>query len=142
MNIRKAEPKDSAMICKISCNELGYKCSEEFVINRLNKLDSNKEVVFVAEIDSMVVGYIHAQIYELLYYEPMINILGIAVSSEYRRNRVGSELMRYSEKWAKQLGINIIRLNSGATRKDAHKFYRSIGFNTEKEQICFTKTIE
>ncbi len=33
--------------------------------------------------------------------------------------------------------INIIRLNSGISRKEAHSFYRAIGFNSEKEQICF-----
>lgn len=30
MNIRKAGEKDAFAICKISCEDLGYECNEEF----------------------------------------------------------------------------------------------------------------
>lgn len=36
------------------------------------------EVVFVAEYKKKVIGFIHAQIYDVLYYESMVNILGLA----------------------------------------------------------------
>ena len=142
MIIRTAETGDAYSISRISCMELGYECSEEFVLKRLNRLDSSKEAVFAALEDGMAVGFIHAEIYELLYYEPMVNILGIAVSSAYRRRGIGKALMKKAEEWAKKSGINIIRLNSGAVRKDAQEFYRSTGFDAEKEQICFTKSLE
>lgn len=38
------------------------------------------------------------------------------------------------------LGVDLIRLNSGSARKEAHSFYRKIGYNSEKEQIRFMKT--
>ncbi len=117
MNIRKADVQDAFAICKISCDDLGYKCNDELVSKRLINLDNRREVVFVAEIDDIIVGYIHAEIYNLLYYESMINILGIAVSSDYRRQGVGKSLLKQTENWATELGINIIRLNSGSTRK-------------------------
>lgn len=142
MIIRTAELRDAFFISRISCSGLGYECSEEFVAKRLNKLNAARETVFVALEDGVPAGFIHAEIYELLYYEPMVNILGIAVSSEYRRRGIGMALMKKAEEWAKKSGINIIRLNSGAVRKEAHEFYRSIGFDTEKEQICFTKALE
>ena len=44
-------------------------------------------------------------------------------------------------KWAKENGIKKVRLNSGFSRKDAHIFYRSIGYNNEKEQIRFMKEL-
>ena len=43
MNIRKAETNDAPAICKICADDLGYECSEEFVLNRLKNLDASRE---------------------------------------------------------------------------------------------------
>ena len=50
--------------------------------------------------------------------------------------------MQQVETWAKEKGIKEIRLNSGGTRKEAHEFYRAIGFDDEKVQIRFLKTVD
>ncbi|MBQ8280970.1 MAG: GNAT family N-acetyltransferase [Lachnospiraceae bacterium] len=141
MNIRRANKQDSSAICRISSNDLGYECDEELVSRRLHNIDDNREAVFVAEVDYEVVGYIHVEKYELLYYESMVNILGIAVSSGYRKRGIGKALLNHAENWAKESSINIIRLNSGITRKEAHEFYRAMGFDSEKGQICFNKKL-
>ncbi len=140
--IREAEDKDAVAICNISSNDLGYACEEKFVLQRITALDSNREVVFVAEIDGAVAGYVHAEVYNLLYYESMVNILGLAVASDYRRKGVGKALMTRAEEWAKEKGIREIRLNSGGSRKEAHEFYRAVGFGDEKTQIRFVKSID
>ncbi len=140
--VREAKLSDVAAICSISSNDLGYKCEEQFVKERLEQLDATWEVVFVAELNGAVVGYVHAEIYSLLYWEPMVNILGLAVSSDCRRKGAGKTLMKRVEEWAKERGITEIRLNSGGTRKEAHEFYRAIGFDDEKVQIRFLKEVE
>lgn len=140
--IREAEDKDAVAICNISSNDLGYACEEQFVLQRLAALDSNREVVFVAEIDGAVAGYVHAEIYSLLYWEPMVNILGLAVALDCRRKGVGKALMTRTEEWAKEKEIKEIRLNSGGSRKEAHEFYQAVGFNDEKVQIRFVKSID
>ena len=142
MIIREAKITDAGTICRISSNDLGYKCEEQFVKERLEKQDTTREVVFVAELDGAVAGYVHAEMYSLLYWEPMVNILGLAVSSECRRKGVGKALMKQVEEWARERGIKEIRLNSGGTRKEAHEFYRSIGFDDEKMQRRFIKSID
>ena len=38
-------------------------------------------------------------------------------------------------------GIKKVRVNSGFSRKEAHEFYRSLGYNNEKEQIRFLKSL-
>lgn len=141
MMIRKANVQDAFAICKISSDDLGYSCSDELVSNRIMDLDHSREAVFVAEIDNTVVGYIHAEVYNLLYFESMVNILGIAVSSDCRGQGIGKSLLKQVEDWAKEIGINSIRLNSGISRKEAHAFYRAMGFDSEKEQICFNKAL-
>lgn len=139
MTIREAGTSDAFSICKISCEDLGYQCSNELVLNRLNNLDKKREIVFVAQIKDNVVGYIHAEKYNTLYFESMVNILGLAVLADYRRNGVGKALLNHTENWAKELGIDLMRLNSGISRKGAHDFYRAMKYDDEKEQIRFMK---
>lgn len=142
MVIREAKITDAGAICRISSNDLGYKCEEQFVKERLEKLDTTREAVFVAEPDGEIAGYVHAEVYSLLYWEPMVNILGLAVSSDFRRKGAGKALMKRVEEWARERKIKEIRLNSGGTRKEAHEFYRAIGFDDEKVQIRFLKEVE
>lgn len=139
--IRQAKIEDYKDICKICCDDLGYNCSEELVKERLKGLDKNNERVLVAVYNSEVVGYLHAQIYKTLYFEELINFLGLAVSKEYRNKKVGTRLVNEIENWAKKKGINKVRVNSGFSRKEAHEFYRSLGYNNEKEQIRFLKCL-
>ena len=141
MIIREATIEDAFAICSISCFDLGYDCSCEFVSARISNLDKGREKVFVAEVNGIVVGYIHAEKYQTLYFEPMINILGLAVSAEFRRHGIGKMLLKHAECWAKKVGIHKIRLNSGISRKEAHLFYRAMGYNNEKVQIRFIKYI-
>lgn len=140
--VREAKLMDAAAICRISSNDLGYACEELYVKERLEKLDATREAVFVAELDGAIAGYVHAEVYSLLYWKPMVNILGLAVSSNYRRQGIGKALMQQVEEWARERGIKEIRLNSGGTRKEAHEFYRAIGFDDEKVQIRFLKEVE
>ena len=142
MIIREATIEDAFSICNISCADLGYDCSCEFVSTRISNLDKGREKVFVAEVNEVVAGYIHAEKYQTLYFEPMINILGFAVSSEFRRRGIGRMLLKRAERWANEVGIHKIRLNSGASRKETHSFYRAMGYNNEKGQIRFIKDIE
>ena len=142
MIIREVTIEDAFAICNISCADLGYDCSCEFVSTRISNLDKGREKVFVAEVNGIVAGYIHAEKYQTLYFEPMINILGLAVSSEFRRRGIGRMLLKRAERWANEVGIHKIRLNSGASRKEAHSFYRAMGYSNEKGQIRFIKDIE
>lgn len=138
-NVKISDYKDIAKICK---NDLGYDADELLVKSRIENLDSNREAVFVAFCDKKAVGFVHCEIYNTLYFESLVNIQGLAVSSEYRRKGFGRELMNSAEEWAKQKGIYKIRLNSGLSRKDAHTFYRHLGYGDEKQQIRFMKDIK
>ena len=95
-------------------NELEYSdCTESLVLQKFQKIDFENEVVFVAEYKKKVIGFIHAQIYDVLYYESMVNILGLAVDSKFTKNGIGKSLMAKVEEWAKSKNIKLIRLNSG-----------------------------
>lgn len=141
ITIKTADINNAKDICKICTEDLGYPCDDSQVKERLTKLNYEREAVFVAFINQILVGYIHVEKYETLYMEPMANILGLAVKSEYQNNGIGKKLILTAEKWALENNIETMRLNSGSERISAHDFYRNIGYNKEKMQIRFTKKL-
>lgn len=140
--IRKAVVDDFEEIHKICEMDLGYNCDKELLKERLEALNPARECVLVGVLDGKVVGFIHVERYEVLYAESMCNVLGLAVAKEYRRKGVGKELLHEAEKWARENGIFMMRLNSGMKRKEAHLFYRNNGYGSEKEQMRFIKKIQ
>lgn len=139
--IREAKITDYVELQKLSCEDLGYECDAELVKTRLENLDSNNECVFVADVNGKVVGYVHIIKFNTLYYKSMANIQGMVVSKEYQRKGYGKELMNAAENWARERNIEMVRLNSGFVRPEAHEFYRAIGYCNEKEQIRFMKQL-
>lgn len=148
--IRKATAADIAGMCVILKNDLGYSdCSEEIIKRQFSKLDESREAVFVAVRndtnedlnDNSVLGIIHVEKYNVIYYQEMANLLALAVSSECRRLGIGAALLKTAENWAKENGIKLMRLNSGSDRTGAHDFYRSQGYGSEKGQIRFIKEL-
>ncbi|CAI3257655.1 GNAT family N-acetyltransferase [Enterococcus cecorum] len=139
--IRKYEISDHVDICKICNKELRYNCEKSLVSKQLENLNEDREMVFVAELNARVVGFIHVEKYNVLYLDSMVNILGLAVLSNYQEQGLGRKLIDAAIQWAKEMGIYTLRLNSGINRKEAHQFYRRIGFGEEKEQYRFIKNI-
>ena len=139
--IRKYEISDHVDICKICNKELRYNCEKSLVSKQLENLNEDREMVFVAELNARVVGFIHVEKYNVLYLDSMVNILGLAVLSNYQKQGLGRKLIDAVIQWAKEMGIYTLRLNSGINRKEAHQFYRRIGFGEEKEQYRFIKNI-
>ena len=139
--IREIEISDGIKICNIIESELGYLCNAELVKDKINQLNEKREKVFVAVDNDKVVGFIHVEKYDVIYFETMANILGLAVEKGYQRKGIGKELIWSVEKWALENEIYMMRLNSGITRKNAHKFYRHLGYKSDKEQFRFTKKL-
>ena len=140
--IRKIELKDAGGLCKICSEEMGYECDPALVKSKIEKLDSKREAVFVAEEESQLLGFIHVERYEVLYFESMANILGLAVKKDFQKQGLGKALLLAAENWAQENGIHLMRLNSGINRTDAHGFYEHLGYVSEKEQKRFVKNLK
>ncbi len=140
--IRKIELKDAGELCKICSEEMGYECAPALVKSKIEKLDSKREDVFVAEEESQLLGFIHVERYDVLYFESMANILGLAVKKDFQKQGLGKALLLAAENWAQENGIRLMRLNSGINRKDAHGFYEHLGYDSEKEQKRFVKNLK
>ena len=152
--IRKIELKDAGELCKICSEEMGYECAPALVKSKIEKLDSKREAVFVAEVETLqnqgllhgrgtqLVGFIHVERYDVLYFESMANILGLAVKKDFQKQGLGKALLLAAENWAQENEIYLMRLNSGINRTDAHGFYEHLGYVSEKEQKRFVKNLK
>ena len=136
--IRECQIDDFQSIYELNKTSLGYDYPVDLTrLNLKNILQDKQHKVFVAVYCNAVVGYVHANDYDVIYSSHMKNIMGIAVNSEYQRSGIGKSLMKSVEKWAKDTGATGIRLVSGAMRKEAHSFYKAYGFTLVKEQYNF-----
>lgn len=140
--IRLCAAEDTIFIHRLNKYEMGY----DFPLTETEKqlldiISRGTDRIFVAESDGEVIGYVHACDYQLLYSEPMKNIMGIAVDSRYKRRGVGSMLLKAVEDWAARSGAQAVRLTSGEERAEAHEFYKACGYCCGKKQLNFRKTV-
>ena len=140
ITIRNALKSDAAAITRLNRLCMGYDYPEDSTREILRALlSSPRDRILVAVIGDTVVGYVHACDYQVLYAPPMKNIMGIAVAPAHRREGIGRLLLSAVEDWVRQSGAAGIRLVSGASRTEAHAFYRSLGFDGGREQLNFKK---
>jgi len=138
--IRPAEEKDIPSLVILIQKDLGYaEAKDDFIHDQFLQLDKNRDEIFVAEIEGTVVGFIHVEKYSNIYFGPVGNILGLAVRETYRKMGIGKQLLAAAENWSKEKACIGMRLNSGGSRTGAHEFYRSQGYDDEKNQIRFMK---
>lgn len=140
--IRECCISDVEAIQRLNTLEMGYVYSLHETRSKLERLlQGNYDRIFVAVVEDEVVGYIHANDYDVLYAPHMKNIMGIAVSSGYHRQGIGRALLQAVENWAVQTGAACVRLVSGAERTGAHGFYQSCGYANGKKQLNFKKSV-
>ena len=130
MIYRKYESKDISAIRDILENDLGYNCELDKLNDRIDEmLKRGNYQIFVACDGDKVVGYIGCVSYLAFELDNEgMKIIALAVSKEYRRKGIGTKLLKTAEQWAKENNIEVILLNSGLLRLDAHVFYESQGY--------------
>lgn len=140
--IREAFLSDAEAIWMLNCTEMGYHFPLEATFDKLEKLlRRGSDKIYVATIDGAVVGYVHANDYDVIYAPHMKNIMGIAVAQEHKHKGIGKALLQQVELWAADTGATGIRLVSGASRTGAHDFYRHCGYSGDKEQLNLKKKL-
>lgn len=136
---------DAQEIQSISNFELGYDVNLDIVKKQIRKLtNDNKHNIIIGfenEQTRKIIGFVHAELYESLYMDTGLNILGLAVDSNFQGQGIGKKLMSSIEDYALKNNIGYIRLNSNVRRIDAHKFYESIGYVCDKTQKRLIKKL-
>ncbi|XRG81116.1 GNAT family N-acetyltransferase [Rossellomorea sp. GAMAL-10_SWC] len=121
---------------------MGYNVEKNQVIERLNNILNQKDhVVFVAEFEDKLIGWIHAHGRYLIESPPSVEIGGLIVDSTYRGKNIGKFLVKRCEEWSKLSGFKEIRVRTNETRLETLIFYEKIGFENTKTQKVFKKEL-
>lgn len=122
---------------------LAKKLATSFVVNEKEfkniyspLLEDENVDLFVAELESKLIGYVLAFHHYTFYANGLISwVEELYVEEEYRGNNIGKGLMQLIEDAAKERNTKLIALS---TRR-ASKFYEAIGY--EKSATYYKKTI-
>ena len=124
--IRDAKLTDApALVC-----ELGYKTTPAEMRRRLKSiLDDVNYRTLVAEVDGKVCGMIGTLAYASYEHnDPSGRILAVVTLANARRREIGRALIASAEKAFVQKAVTRVSLDTRLTRKDAHQFYESLGY--------------
>jgi GNAT superfamily N-acetyltransferase len=142
ITIRPLTSEDAAAVAALS-GDLDYPADPAAMESRLAAvLAESGHAVFGAEAaDGTLLGWVHVCARLLLIDPPSAFVEGLVVGATARRCGVGRALMAAAEDWAGGRGAERIRLRSGATRADAHAFYRALGYRDGKAALGFEKAL-
>jgi L-amino acid N-acyltransferase YncA len=88
--------------------------------------------ILVAEDEQGILGSVVLLIMPNLAHRatPWALVENLIVNPKQQRRNIGKKLMEYAIKQARDRGCYKLILNSNKIRKGAHKFYRSLGFES------------
>jgi ribosomal protein S18 acetylase RimI-like enzyme len=129
LTIRAGEMNDAAAIAQLMC-ELGYETTTSEMQMRLERIATDERLrTFVAVCDGKVCGMIGTLTYPSIEHNDFSGrIVALVIKSTMRRRGIGRALITLAEKDFAQRGIRRVALNTQLARKDAHKFYESLGY--------------
>ena len=128
--LRSAQPSDAPAVAAL-VTQLGYPTAPAEMRGRLERLLAHPEhSMVVAEAEGEVVGLVAAQLgYALEFDGVYCRINGLVVDAQWRGRGLGTLLMRHLESWCKERGAQSLLLTSGNHRREAHRFYETLGFS-------------
>jgi GNAT superfamily N-acetyltransferase len=92
--------------------------------------------VILAEADGQIIGLLDLTFRETLFYRGWTMIIeDLIVDENYRRRRIGTQLVRLAEEIAQRRSCHTIELNSDLYRKETHRFWEAIGYECKAYQF-------
>lgn len=100
----------------------------------LSRIRTQQGEVYVALDSGNIVGTYAIYICQNLSRsgKPFAVIENVVCAPEYRRQGIGSTLMKHAQSYAKNMGCYKVMLQTGGARKENHAFYESCGFSFDK----------
>ncbi|HEX9839674.1 MAG TPA: GNAT family N-acetyltransferase [Anaerolineales bacterium] len=91
--------------------------------------DPNHELI-VAELNGEVMGTLHLMFLPSISFQGRLRaqIESVRVDKKYQNQGIGSEMMQWTIKRARERGAHVVQLTTHQSREDAHRFYERLGF--------------
>jgi ribosomal protein S18 acetylase RimI-like enzyme len=106
----------------------------------LRGINSEFQSYFCAVVEEDIVGFGSLTIKNSLWQAGLLaHIDELVVDKQFRGKGIGSKLLQYITKAAKEKGCRRVELDSAFDRKQSHKFYEQNGF--ENRAFLFSKKI-
>jgi GNAT superfamily N-acetyltransferase len=140
MKVRTAAVSDADRLAELA-TQLGYPSTADDIRRRLPLVEGGGHCLRVADLDGRVAGWIHAVHVALLDSDAHVEIKALVVDEEARGRRIGEELVREVESWARARGCSTLRVRSNVLRERAHRFYERLGYEIQKTQRVFGKRL-
>jgi GNAT superfamily N-acetyltransferase len=123
-------------------SQLGYPCSASDLLPRIERLlRSSERTAFAALLDGRLVGWIDVAVERHLQSRDTAVIGGLVVDEKVRGRGIGRRLCQEAEDWARERGLQIVRVRSQVKREDAHRFYLRDGYELVKTSAVFEKRL-
>jgi GNAT superfamily N-acetyltransferase len=142
VKVRRAAANDARRLAELS-GELGYPATPKEIRTRLGKLRRSRSgAVFVGELGSEVIGWVHVSVCHLLEVPTRGEINAFIVADGQRSKGAGALLLQAVEEWARLKKCEHMSVRSNVIRGSAHTFYERHGFVHYKTQKAFRKTLK
>jgi len=133
---------DASAVARLA-TQLGYPSSADQIGSRWETVRSYPDAAALVATDShgAVLGWIHVFGTRMLESDPVAEIGGLVVDESARGRGIGATLVAAAESWAKERGFPASTVRSNVIREEAHAFYRKLGYEPQKSQVKFRKTL-
>ena len=130
MLIREAIPNDKEAVLALLDQLCEWdKCSKFSEPSFLAALEDNTMRIFVAEEDGQVIGEMTMVTYlAVRHNKRYILVDELIVDKNYRNKGIGNALMQRAIEYGKEIDAFCVNVASRKDKKEAHEFYKSIGF--------------
>ena len=144
--IRDAKYKDIEFLVKLaSLPEVWGGTEEELREDFEQLLDSEKDLVAVAEYSGEIVGFANIRLRSEYVAgtksSPVAYLEGIAVSEEFRGKGIAKKLFEFCAAWAKEKGCTEFGSDCLLTNEASYAFHMAMGFKEIERTVHFAKTI-
>src|SRR5689334_21559405 len=139
--IRPMVEADAKIVAELT-TELGYPNQIEAIGSRICAIRETDLLLVAADGSDKPVGFIQAHCVCIIEVGFRVEILGLVVSSTARRKGVARALIGKVERWANEIGAEVVSVRSNTKRTEAHIFYPALGYKQIKTQAVYEKLIE
>jgi GNAT superfamily N-acetyltransferase len=137
IELREGTVEDAPSLAALS-SQLGYVTTAAEMRARLYSIrNSQQDVVYVAVVGNVVIGWIHGFCTLRLESGWFGEVGGVVVDENYRSNSVGKMMMDKLREWSIGKGMPVLRVRVKKERAEAHSFYLKQGFTKTKEQMVY-----
>ncbi len=119
-------------------HQLGYYATAVETLNNINQIISNKDnCIFVAVQNQKILGWIHGFYTVRVESDAFVEIAGLVVHEQCRKQQIGKKLIEAVGTWAQSFNVRRITVRCNEIRSESHRFYEHLGFVSKKNQLVF-----